>query len=123
MNEEKRLQAKQEFERFQNEELTGSKLKDAEKKASNLKTQMGNFKLLLQMVKDYWNGDYEMDKKSLMIITGAIIYVISPIDVIPDFLPFIGWTDDVAVVAYAIKSLSDVIENYKIFKQSHLLDS
>lgn len=32
------------------------------------------------------------------ILIGAIIYLISPIDVIPDFLGPLGWVDDIAIV-------------------------
>jgi uncharacterized membrane protein YkvA (DUF1232 family) len=32
-----------------------------------------------------------------VLILGALIYLISPIDVIPDLLPVLGWLDDAAV--------------------------
>ena len=39
------------------------------------------------------------------ILAGTIIYVISPIDVIPDFIPFIGQIDDSYLVAVSILRL------------------
>src|SRR5476651_1489017 len=36
-------------------------------------------------------------------LVGAIAYFVLPIDAIPDFLPVIGFTDDAAVLAAAIK--------------------
>ena len=39
-------------------------------------------------------------EKALFI--GAIVYVISPLDFIPDFLPFIGQVDDIYVVALTL---------------------
>lgn len=44
---------------------------------------------------------------------GALLYVISPIDVVPDVLPIIGLLDDVAVVGIALKSIATVIQEYK----------
>ena len=38
----------------------------------------------------------------------AILYVISPIDVIPDFIPGIGWMDDLAVILMAISRIKQV---------------
>lgn len=38
----------------------------------------------------------------ILIIIGAAIYVIWPIDLMPDIIPVIGWIDDIIVVAGAI---------------------
>ena len=43
------------------------------------------------------------------IIFGALGYFILPIDLIPDLLPVIGYTDDVAALAIAISSVSAAI--------------
>jgi uncharacterized membrane protein YkvA (DUF1232 family) len=42
-------------------------------------------------------------------LVGAIAYFVLPIDVIPDFLPVIGYTDDAAVLAAAIKLVASHI--------------
>ena len=43
------------------------------------------------------------------ILLGAIAYFVLPIDAIPDYIPIIGYTDDAAVLAAAIKVVSDAI--------------
>jgi uncharacterized membrane protein YkvA (DUF1232 family) len=43
-------------------------------------------------------------------LIGALIYFISPLDVLPDVLPIVGLTDDAAVVAGAIKLVWDQIK-------------
>ena len=43
------------------------------------------------------------------IIVGALGYLISPLDVIPDFTPFIGYTDDAGVLAGAVLTLAAFI--------------
>ncbi len=43
------------------------------------------------------------------IIVGALIYFISPIDAIPDLAPFIGYLDDLGVIAALIKYLGNEI--------------
>ena len=41
---------------------------------------------------------------------GALVYLISPIDAIPDMIPIAGLTDDVAVITFALTQLAGVIK-------------
>lgn len=89
------------------------KLKDGPLKefASHLKT-------LISMLKDYKNGDYnEIPWSAITIITATLLYVISPIDVIPDVIPVIGLADDAFVVTICLKMITTDIEKYKEFKE------
>lgn len=57
-------------------------------------------RLLGMILKDYWNGNYrQMPWKAIAAVVAAVVYVLSPIDLVPDFLVPIGWTDDLLVVA------------------------
>lgn len=46
-------------------------------------------------------GD-NISKKERLIILGALGYVILPYDLLPDFLPVVGLTDDIAALTYAV---------------------
>jgi len=104
------------FERFKSHKITSDELHVAEGKANNLKDKMDDFKLLIAMCKDTFSGKYSMSKWNLSVIIGTIIYVISPIDAIPDVIPVLGWIDDIAIVSYAISKLAEEIKNYQLFK-------
>src|SRR5262245_13081199 len=39
----------------------------------------------------------------------AIIYVLSPIDLLPDVLPVLGWTDDMGMIALALALIAMLI--------------
>jgi uncharacterized membrane protein YkvA (DUF1232 family) len=43
-------------------------------------------------------------------LVGAIAYFVLPTDIIPDVLPIVGFTDDAAVLATAIKLVSSHIK-------------
>lgn len=45
--------------------------------------------------------------KHKMIIIGALGYFILPVDLIPDFIPVAGFTDDAAALVACLKSVSD----------------
>ena len=50
-----------------------------------------------------------MSKKDKAIIIGALGYMISPLDAIPDAIPIAGLTDDLAVLLYVLKKVwSDI---------------
>lgn len=43
--------------------------------------------------------------KKIIIVLLAFIYIVSPLDLIPDFIPVIGWLDDLGVLAWAAKQV------------------
>jgi uncharacterized membrane protein YkvA (DUF1232 family) len=53
--------------------------------------------------------DQETPRHVKVTLFGAIAYFVLPIDAIPDMLPVIGFTDDAAVLATAIKLVTDHI--------------
>jgi uncharacterized membrane protein YkvA (DUF1232 family) len=44
------------------------------------------------------------------VLVGAIVYFVAPDDLIPDYLPIIGYADDAAVIGMAIKLMSSHIK-------------
>jgi len=74
---------------------------------------IGDIKLLFSMVADHIKGNYKIDTKTFLIITGALAYAVLPTDLIPDFIPGVGFLDDAFVIGWTIKTVKDEIENYK----------
>lgn len=116
MNNIQQKDAESKFEKYSKLELTPVAYEKAHKKSKRLGDQIGNFKLLLAMVKDIWAGNFKVSTMDMAIITGAILYVVTPIDAIPDLLPFLGWVDDIAIISMAMGKLSKVIGDYKFWK-------
>ena len=101
------------------------KLKNLLQKLGSLMSRQGLLKVKdhLVLMRDYLSdiatGKYkEYDGKKLIIIVAAIIYVVTPIDFLPDFIPS-GWIDDVSIVAWAIKEASEELERYKNYKETN----
>ena len=72
-----------------------------------------DMKLLFEMIT---NKDYSVSVKTYAIIAGALAYVVLPFDVIPDFLPGVGFIDDAFIITMVVNQLRDEIENYKRYK-------
>ena len=76
-----------------------------------------DIKLFFSILKDYANGSYrEVPWSSIAAITAALIYVLSPIDLIPDFIPVIGYVDDAFVVAACLALVEADLEEYREWK-------
>ena len=68
----------------------------------------GDVQALWAMIKDP-----DAAWKSKTIAIGALLYLVSPLDLIPDVVPVLGLTDDASVVAAAVASLSYELKKYR----------
>ena len=76
-----------------------------------------DFKLLYALIKDYWKGEYrQVSIWSIIVFFLAIIYILSPIDVLPDYIPGIGQIDDVTVLLLSMYYLEKDLLIYKEWK-------
>ncbi|OXS67686.1 DUF1232 domain-containing protein [Priestia filamentosa] len=74
---------------------------------------------LINMFRDWIKGDYpNIPKRTLLTVAGTLLYVLSPIDLVPDFLFLIGVLDDFAVISFAMKQIEKDINQYKAWFQS-----
>jgi uncharacterized membrane protein YkvA (DUF1232 family) len=101
----------------------GETIKEALGKAvsnkGNLEGVWAKMVLLFAVAKDYVNGDYtEIPKRSIVAILGGLIYFLSPIDVVPDFIPVLGFVDDVFVLNLVYRQVLKDLEKYKIWKDN-----
>lgn len=75
--------------------------------------------LLCNMIYDYVKGLYrEIPIGTIIGCTAALLYFVSPIDLIPDFIPVVGQVDDVAVLAYVLKAVHNDLQEYGKWKNS-----
>lgn len=69
--------------------------------------------LLTDMIKSYIQGDYrKVPTKTLIKILAVLAYFVSPFDFVPDVLPLIGFTDDLALVLWVVKSVKSELDEF-----------
>jgi uncharacterized membrane protein YkvA (DUF1232 family) len=71
--------------------------------------------LFSQLIKAYIQGTYrKLPAIALAKIAAVLIYFISPFDFIPDVLPIIGFTDDLALVLWVGKSIKKELDEFEM---------
>ena len=76
-----------------------------------------NLQLLLAMFRSWVKGEYrEIPTKTILAIIAAIVYFVSPVDFIPDFIAGLGFADDAAIIGFTIKQIADELEKFKLWK-------
>ncbi|HEV7379140.1 MAG TPA: YkvA family protein, partial [Dyadobacter sp.] len=72
-----------------------------------------NVQLLIRLIRATANGSYKgLPWKSLLSVIAVLLYFVSPIDIIPDFLPVIGIADDVALVFWLFRTIASDIAKF-----------
>jgi uncharacterized membrane protein YkvA (DUF1232 family) len=68
---------------------------------------------MLRLIRAYYRGEYRNVRfANLVLIIGAIIYVLDPWDLIPDWIPGIGYLDDATVLAFAIQKTRQTLNDF-----------
>jgi uncharacterized membrane protein YkvA (DUF1232 family) len=95
------------------------KVREFRYRRADLRKIWDYLELLFFMLLDSFNKKYPVPKKTVFVITFALLYLISPIDIVPDVIPLIGFVDDVAVLAFAYSLIKDDLENYRAWKMNN----
>jgi uncharacterized membrane protein YkvA (DUF1232 family) len=76
---------------------------------------------LTRMIKSYVSGDYKIIPwASIVKMIAVLLYFVSPIDLIPDFIPVLGLTDDFALIMWLFSSLADDFANFEAWEKGKL---
>lgn len=74
-------------------------------KQGKLKDVWASLMSFFRLIRAYVNGSYrQVSAKALLMIVTAVVYFVSPIDLIPDFILGLGLIDDATVLAWTIKA-------------------
>lgn len=74
-------------------------------------------KVMLGMLTDYRKGIYsKVPWFTIATIAFGFLYILNPFDIIPDFIPLIGYIDDLAVLSFGLRFIETDLHNYLDWK-------
>ncbi len=75
---------------------------------------------LLRLIRAYATGEYrDVSLESMGLIVAAVAYVVSPLDLIPEFIPGIGGLDDLTVLGLALKGVRKELDEFLAWEARH----
>ncbi len=103
----------------------GFLLKDAYEKLIDVKSDKSGFDQIrgimfsfIRLIKAYFGGQYrDINTKSIVLGIATLLYVVSPIDLVPDFIPILGFADDISLMAWFIKAFQEELSRFQEWEQ------
>lgn len=100
-------------------ELLGDAQRKAKKQKGPLSGRFDDIMTLTRLVRAYVKGDYrEVSWETVALAIGALIYFLSPVDLIPDVIPVVGYIDDAAVIGFVVASIYTDLNNFRDWEAS-----
>ena len=76
---------------------------------------------MIRLISAYHQGEYrDISSQNLNIVVAAIIYFVSPFDLIPDWVPIFGHLDDALVVRLAIRFVGVDLDTFMAWETSRV---
>jgi len=92
-------------------------IREAFRRSRDLARMLDDAERMLSLLGDHVTGRYTgVPLFSIAVMTFALLYVLKPIDIIPDALPEIGRLDDALVVSHAVGLNRIELQNYKVWR-------
>jgi uncharacterized membrane protein YkvA (DUF1232 family) len=92
-------------------------LRDNSDEMQEFQRYVGTFN---RMIKAYSSKEYQKTPwKTLLLTVAGIIYFVSPLDLIPDFIPVIGYLDDISVLLWIANSAKSDLEEFEEWEETY----
>ena len=95
------------------------KLANESSKDNKFKQLFSTALTLVRLVRSYAKGEYQQIQTSTIVAGLAVLlYVLSPIDLVPDFIPVFGFLDDLSLIGWFIGKFQGEIVRFREWEQT-----
>ena len=71
----------------------------------------------VRLIKAYAAGDYrDVERKNVILTVAGLLYFVSPLDLIPDAIPLIGFLDDVTIIGFILSTLGEELSKFEAYE-------
>ena len=82
-----------------------------------------DLRLLQNLCLAWWRGEYRaIGSQALLVVVAALLYFLTPLDALPDWLPGLGLLDDLAVLAWVLRTWSEELAAFRAWREAQAPD-
>lgn len=101
--------------------VSTDKLKEVNVRNIRNSSLVERVRVLIRMVRAYASGRYKGIKiTNVLLLVAAIVYFVTPLDLVPDFIPITGLVDDFTVVLWVYGKLQQEIDAFLTWENEQL---
>lgn len=99
------------------------KITEKMEKNSKFDQLISEAKVMLGLINDYRKKEYvSIPWYAVTAIVFSLLYVLNPLDLSPDYIPFVGYLDDVTVFTFALSMVKKDLNAYKEWKAENTIE-
>lgn len=91
----------------------------ARAKAGTLRSVWTDLQALLRLLRAWSSRSYTRVPWGTVVLgLAALLYLLNPLDLAPDFIPLVGYVDDATVIAFVIRSIQKELDRFREWEVS-----
>jgi len=96
-------------------------LRKARRNKGALEKVWDDLRTLLRLIRTWARKEYrDVPWRTIVLAIAAVVYFVNPFDVIPDFLPGLGFIDDAVIIAFVAHSIHKDLEKFRRWERRRL---
>lgn len=94
-------------------------MRKSDKQGRRFATIKDDLRLLQSLCVAWWRGEYRaISRQALLAVVAGLIYLVTPLDGVPDWLLGVGFIDDLAVLAWVLRTWSDELQAFRVWREA-----